>query len=76
MLDRSLLAAAGEALYGPLWQSQLARALDVSDRTMRRWLAGDTPVPSGVAMDLMRLLTERAADVDEIIERLKEAGAP
>jgi hypothetical protein len=76
MLDSQLLAAAGEALYGPLWQSQLARDLDVADRTVRRWRAGDTPIPGGVAIDLLRLLTERAADIDELIERLRKAAVP
>jgi DNA-binding transcriptional regulator YiaG len=34
----------GQALYGPRWQSELARALGVSDRTVRRWSAsGELP---------------------------------
>lgn len=71
-----LLAAAGAALYGPRWQSEIARDLDVSDRTVRRWVAGDQPVPPGVAVDLLRLLTERAADIDDLLPKLIEAGAP
>lgn len=66
-----LLTKAGEALYGPRWQSELARDLDVDDRTMRRWVAGDSPVPSGVAVDLLRLLTERASDIDDLIPKIK-----
>ncbi len=31
----------GERLYGPRWQSKLARALPVSVRTVRHWLAGN-----------------------------------
>ena len=71
-----LLLASGVALYGERWQSELSRDLDVTDRTIRRWLAGDQPVPSGVAVDLLRLVTERASDIDELIPMLKRAGAP
>ena len=67
----ALLSQAGEALYGPRWQSELARDLDIDDRTMRRWVAGDSPVPSGVTVDLLRLLTQRAADIDDLIPAIK-----
>jgi DNA-binding transcriptional regulator YiaG len=39
------LERAGKALFGPLWQSALARALYVDSRTVRRWLAGDREIP-------------------------------
>lgn len=67
----ALLSQAGEALYGPRWQSELARDLDIDDRTMRRWVAGDSSVPSGVAVDLLRLLTEWASDIDDLIPKIK-----
>jgi hypothetical protein len=38
------LEQVGPALYGPRWQVELARALGVSDRTVRRWaVSGDLP---------------------------------
>ncbi len=55
----SLLREAGAALYGPRWQSDLARALGVSDRTVRRWDAGSHNVPAGAWSDLRALLQER-----------------
>jgi hypothetical protein len=58
-----LLQQVGEALYGPRWQSSLSHQLGVSDRTMRRWFAGEHPVPDGVRDDLRRLVKERAAEV-------------
>lgn len=33
------------ALYGPDWQSPLARRVIVDARTVRRWKAGDRDVP-------------------------------
>lgn len=68
-----LLVEAGEALYGPRWQSELARDLDVSIRTMQRWAAGATDVPPGIYLDLLRLTQERAAVLDALAPRLREA---
>jgi transcriptional regulator GlxA family with amidase domain len=68
-----LLAEAGEALYGPRWQSELARDLEVSIRTMQRWAAGTTDVPAGLYVDLLRLTQERAAVLDDLAPRLREA---
>lgn len=36
----SELRSIGERLYGPRWQSKLARALPVSPRSVRYWLSG------------------------------------
>jgi transcriptional regulator GlxA family with amidase domain len=70
-----LLVECGEALYGPLWQSALARDLAVSDRTMRRWVAG-AGVPEGLYVDLLRLTQERALLLDLLAERLRELTPP
>lgn len=71
-----LLVECGEALYGQQWQSALARDIGVADRTVRRWVSGATPVPSGVYVDLLRLVTERHAVLGALADRLPEAGAP
>lgn len=68
-----LLVETGEALYGPRWQSELARDLDVSIRTMQRWAAGATDVPQGIYLDLLRLTQERAAVLDALATRLRKA---
>lgn len=69
-----LLVEAGEALYGPRWQSDMARDLDVSIRTMQRWAAGTTDVPQGLYVDLLRLTQEHAAKLDALAERLRQAA--
>lgn len=66
-----LLVESGEALYGPRWQAELARDLCVSDRTIRRWVAGTSDVPKGLYLDLLRLTQERAALLDDLSDRLK-----
>lgn len=68
-----LLDACGRALYGEQWQVPLSRDLDVNDRTVRRWIAGDSPIPNGLNIDLLRLLIERAAEIDDLAEKCKRA---
>lgn len=74
-MSNKLLRDAGEALYGPRWQTDLARALGVSDRTVRRWASGVEDAPRGVYVDLLRLTQERAQALDNMAEPLKRAGA-
>ena len=73
MSDR-LIARVGEALYGERWQTPLARDLDVADRTVRRWAAGEDEPRPGVYVDCLRLAIERAAALDDLIEELKLSG--
>jgi hypothetical protein len=71
-----LLHDVGEALYGPRWQTDLSRDLQVSDRTMRRWASGVDAMPGGVYLDLLRLTLERANALDGLADRLKVASRP
>lgn len=71
-----LLHEAGEALYGPRWQSELARELGVNIRTVQRWAAGQVDISAGVYVDLLRLAQERAQALDALADRLHAAGAP
>jgi len=76
MTGSRLLKRCGEALYGERWQTSLARDLNVADRTVRRWVDGSSDVPDGVYLDLHRLCTERAAELDDLLEKLPRAAAP
>lgn len=65
------LRAAGEALYGSRWQSDLARDLGLSDaRRVRQWFSGDRPIPDGVWKDVAKLLRERLVLIDSTLARL------
>jgi DNA-binding transcriptional regulator YiaG len=46
------LARRAAALYGPEWQSQMARRIRVDARTVRRWAAGDRTIPAWLAVIL------------------------
>ena len=70
-LTPTLLRETGESLYGTRWQSELARALAVSDRTLRRWLAGVNDVPDAVRAELRVLAQGRRKALDQVIARLR-----
>jgi DNA-binding transcriptional regulator YiaG len=48
----------GEELYGPLWQTKLARALPVSPRTVRYWLSGKRRIRPVIAERIRGLSSE------------------
>ena len=75
MSDLDLFRATGEALLGPLWQSELARQLNVSLRTMQRWAAGEFAIPPGVWADLANMLAERQVEIAELEPLLKERAS-
>lgn len=75
-MSSKLLRDAGEALYGSRWQSALAGDLDISDRTIRRWVSGADDVPSGAYLDLLLICEEHMAALEEIIPKLKKAATP
>ncbi|WP_304175917.1 hypothetical protein [Phenylobacterium aquaticum] len=60
------LAAKGRALCGARWQTALAAELGVADRTMRRWLAGDSPVPEAVEARLRAMLKRRHDELGDL----------
>jgi hypothetical protein len=75
MSQQAILREVGESLYGARWQSEVARALKVSDRTVRRWVAGTDEPPSGVLVDLLRLADERITRIESSARRLHDTIA-
>lgn len=68
----NLFRDAGAALYGSRWHAELARELDVADRTVRRWAAGEWPVPPGIWVTLRSMLRERANTCADLLEQIPE----
>jgi len=74
---RVWLAQVGEALYGQRWQSELARELNVSDRTMRRWLQLDMahPAPQEIRPKIVKLLEDRIALIRGLVLQADECSS-
>ena len=68
-MARTAIIQIGEALYGPLFQSALARDLGVSDRTMRRWVAGTHEPPEGLQDELHALVRARIALLQKLLPK-------
>lgn len=72
-LDSSHLLAVGEALFGHAWRAPLADELDVSERTVRRWLAG-AQIPAGIWPELAEICRERGAVLADLVLHLGKEG--
>lgn len=71
-----VLANAGMALFGPAWQSDLARLLKLERRTIQRWAAAASAdqgysVSPRVLADLMSELDRKHMPLERAIEDLK-----
>ena len=64
------LEQAGQLLYGNLWQSALARALDVDNRTVRRWVSGESAIKQSIAQEIIELLKNNQSQINQFIETL------
>jgi DNA-binding transcriptional regulator YdaS (Cro superfamily) len=67
MNEAQLFQKVGEALYGSRWQTDMAAALGVSDRTVRRWAGGKFPLPSTIWAEIARILNAARHGINEIV---------
>jgi len=74
MTDAEKLKLVGEAMFGAQWQSDLARGLDLSSRTVRIWAAGGK-IPAATWKDIRALCEARSSQLAEVLSLLdaKEA---
>jgi hypothetical protein len=70
-----IIRQVGASLYGERWQSPLAAALKVSERSVQRWASGSSPVPVGVLRDLLALVITRSAALADLVPILEQAIA-
>lgn len=69
-----LLTETGEALFGPRWQSELARALELNLRTVQRWAVGQGEPPAGVYAELVLIARERRQALRGLLPELAKAA--
>jgi len=63
------LNAIGPALYGARWTTDLARAMGVTDRAVRRWQTGHFAISAARERDIRALLRERHALIYKLLTR-------
>lgn len=71
-MKKETLIAAGEAAFGPRWQTDIAEALGVSDRTVRNWISGKYQIPSTISADIVLILNRRKTEIEEAITMTTE----
>ncbi|WP_193323269.1 helix-turn-helix domain-containing protein [Erwinia endophytica] len=62
------LESAGKLLFGDRWQTDTAELLGVTYRTVRRWISGESAIPSGIKKDLLAALENRQQMIAELIK--------
>jgi hypothetical protein len=65
-----LVRDVGAALYGPRWQRELARALGVSERAVRRWVGNEAAPPADIEPRLRVLIDARIVELHTLRLRL------
>src|SRR5438046_1066288 len=67
-----LLERVGKTLYGDRWQTQMAKALGISDRTVRRWVLFESSIPwSFLADKLPSIFTARTEELRSVLKELR-----
>jgi hypothetical protein len=66
------LGDVGRLLYGERWQSPLAAALGINDRTIRYWLAGTNRPEIKHVRALIALLERSRGEASDLIVHLRE----
>lgn len=69
--QKNVTVQIGEALWGPRWQTEMANALGISDRHIRRMVSGEYPLKPGMAIDLWRIAEEHILDIEDILPIIK-----
>jgi hypothetical protein len=67
-----ILRKAGFALYGEQWRSELARALGVTDRTVRRWVQDEYSIPVETREHIIEICLKRIDMLNAVVQRLEK----
>jgi hypothetical protein len=77
-MSAAFLATIGTTLYGEgeAWPSRLAEDLGVNERTMRRWIAGESAIPERVWDELINIAIGRAREIADLIPKIEQTKPP
>lgn len=65
------LAMIGEMLFGGQWQTDLAKAINISDaRRIRAWMAGERKIPAAVWHDIAALLRSKQTTIGAALKSM------
>ena len=59
-MNAQTFTTAGQTLFGSVWQRELARTLELNERSIRYYAAGTRAIPETIQPRLVALLTAKA----------------
>ncbi|HVA13802.1 MAG TPA: hypothetical protein VNF99_11170 [Stellaceae bacterium] len=74
-MSAALLVTIGTTLYGEgeAWPSRLAEDLGINERTLRRWIAGESAIPEPVWDELINIAIGRARAIADLVPKIDQA---
>src|SRR6516225_1592470 len=71
MTSAELIRAVGEALWSERhWRAEMASALGVGDRVLRRFATGEVEPPPGIWRELLEAIDARRAQLEHVRDEL------
>jgi hypothetical protein len=71
MVDATLIADVGRALWGEAWKGPMAEAVRHQKSAVTEWARGRSPVPAGVWSELRALVRQRRRELDTLAPRIE-----
>ena len=80
IMTREQLTQIGRTLYGPTWQTELARNIvnldgkELDHRRVRQWACGARPVPDWLLPELKKLAAKKLDELEKlniVLDKLK-----
>jgi len=72
-MTNPLIIESGLALWGPSWQTPMARETGHNIRTIQGWAAGRHKPRAKVYAELLALMAARVSNLGSLMQRLQEA---
>jgi hypothetical protein len=63
-----LIRLVGSKLWGSRWQTEMAVALGVNDRTVRRWASGAQAPEPGIWAGIAEIIQQRRTELGELLD--------
>ena len=73
-LTRKDLERAGKALYGARWQTDMAKAVGLTDRTIRAYASGSSKIPPDFWADVCKLLRRNSQETMALLNEFSKTA--
>jgi succinate dehydrogenase flavin-adding protein (antitoxin of CptAB toxin-antitoxin module) len=72
-MTKEQFIAAGQAAFGQHFVTEFSQLLNVTDRTVRRWVNGTYPIPDSIMSEIIGILIARSNEIDKTIAELQKS---